>query len=122
MMLPLPLPDDLGRCVVLMRNGVYPPEAKIENVIKANFMMLDILLEENDRLVICGSVNVMDHEKSTLALMTQMTPTLVKKMTTIFQVTFAEPQLAINYPWHCYIFKSTSTFIESLPEMYSLEI
>jgi hypothetical protein len=48
-----------------------------------------------------------------------MTPSLVKKMTTIFQVTFAEPPLAINYPRHWYIFKRTSTCIESLPEICS---
>jgi hypothetical protein len=99
-MLPLPLPDDQGRTVILMRNGVIPPDVKMVDVIKTNFMTSDILLEESDRLVICGSVNVLDHDKSTLALMAQMTPSLVKKMTTIFQVTFAEPPLAINYPRH----------------------
>jgi hypothetical protein len=96
-MLPLPLPDDQGRFVMLMRNSVYPPETKIADVVKTNMMMADILLEENDRLVICGSVNVMDHEKNTLAHMIQMTPSVVKKMTTLFQVTVAEPPLTINY-------------------------
>jgi len=90
-MIPLPLPDDKGRCLILMRNGVYPPETKIADVIKVNMMTADILLEENDRLVICGSMNVMDHEKNTLAHMIQMTPATVKKMTTLFQVTFAVP-------------------------------
>ena len=94
-MVPLPLPDDQGRSVLLVRGGAIPPSVKIENVIKANFMMTDILLEENDRLVICGSVNVQDHDKNSMALMTQMTPSLAKKMTTLFQVTFAEPPLAI---------------------------
>ena len=100
-MLPLPLPDDQGRTVILARNGMIPPDVKIVDLIKTNTMMTDILLEENDRLVICGSVNVMDHDKSSLALMAQMTPSLGKKMATMFQVTFAEPPLAINYPWHC---------------------
>jgi hypothetical protein len=85
-------------------------------------MMTDILLEENDQLVICGSVNVMDHSKSSLALMAQMTPALGKKMATIFQVTFAEPPLAINCPEHCYIFKGTLTCIESLEEICSVDI
>lgn len=84
-MLPLPLPDDQGRCVMLMRNGVYPPELKITDIIKVNMMISDILLEENDRLVICGSVNVLDHEKNTLAHMVQFSPAVVKKMTTLFQ-------------------------------------
>ena len=94
-MLPLPLPDDQGRCLILMRNGVYPPETKIADVIKVNMMTSDILLEENDRMVICGSVNVMDHENESLALMVQMTPAIAKKMSTLFQVTFAEPQTAM---------------------------
>jgi hypothetical protein len=119
---PLPLPDDKGRCVTLIRNGVYPPEMKVAELIKLNMMMADILLEENDRIVICGSVSVSDLEKVTLAHMVQMTPALAKKMTTLFQVTFAEPPLAINCTKACYISKGTSTCVESLTEMYSLEM
>jgi predicted short-subunit dehydrogenase-like oxidoreductase (DUF2520 family) len=81
-----------------MRNSVYPPETKIADVVKANMMTSDILLEENDRLVICGTVNVMDHAKNSLAHLVQMTPATVKKMTTLFQVTFTESPLAVNYP------------------------
>ena len=121
-MLPLPLPDDQGRTVILARNGVIPPHVKIVDVIRANFMMTDILLEENDRLVVCGSVNMMDHDKSTLAFMAQMTPAMGKKMTTLFQVTFAEPPLAINYPKHGYTFKGTLTCIEILAEICSVDM
>jgi len=92
-MLPLPLPDDQGRSVLLMRDGVLPPDVKMLDVGKANMMISDIVLEENDRFVICGSVNVMDHENSSLALMSQMTPSLAKKIATLFQVTFAKPPL-----------------------------
>jgi len=95
-MLPLPLPDDKGRSVFLLRGGVFPPDVKIVDVIKANVMMSDIILEENDRLIICGSVNVIDHRNSNLAHMSQMTAALMKKMTTLFQVTFAKPPLAFN--------------------------
>jgi hypothetical protein len=84
-----------------MRSGAFPPDVKIVDTMKANMMMLDILLEENDRMVICGSVFMMDHEKNSLALMVQMTPAIAKKMTTVLQVTFAEPSLAISYKWHC---------------------
>jgi len=101
---------------------MIPPDVKIVDVIKANFMMSDVLLEENDRLVISGSVNVMDNDKSSLAFMAQMTPAIAKKMTTLFQVTFAVPPFAINYLWHCYIFKGTSTSIESIAEIFTLDI
>jgi hypothetical protein len=83
--LPLPLPDDQGRSVILMRDSAFPPDVKIIDVFKANMMISDIALEENDRMVICGSVNVMDHEHSSLALMSQMTPALMKKLSTLFQ-------------------------------------
>ena len=100
-MLPLPLPDDQGRTVILARNGVFPPDVKVVDWIRANLMMQDIILEENDRMIICGAVNVMDHENANLSLIVQMTPAIMKKMSTLFQVTFVEPPLAINYPWHC---------------------
>jgi hypothetical protein len=102
--LPLPQPDDQGRCVILTRNAVFPQDVKIVDMMRTNLMMLDIILEENDRVVICGSVNVMDHENNNLALMAQVTPAIMKKMTTIFQVTFAEPLVAFKYSWHCYTF------------------
>jgi len=90
-----------------MRNGVYPPESKISDVFKVNMMILDVLFEENDRLIVCGSVNVMDHAKNTMAHMAQFSPALVKKMTTVFQVTLAEQPFSINYQEHCYIFRGT---------------
>jgi hypothetical protein len=91
---------------------VLPPDVKIEDLIKANGMTTDIMLEENDRLIICGSVSVMDHEKISMDFMLQMTPALGKKLTTLMQVTFAKPPLAINYQQHCYMFRSTSTCTE----------
>jgi hypothetical protein len=101
---------------------VIPPDVKITDMIKSNFMMTDILLEENDRMIVCGSVNVMDHENSSLALWTQMTPALGKKMSTIFQVTFDKPPFSLNYPKRCYTFTSSSTCIERLPEIFSLDM
>jgi hypothetical protein len=88
----LPTPDDLGRRVILMRNGLHrPEEAKVIDMARTNLMMLDVLLEEDDRVSVCGTVNVMDHSNVTLAHMSQFSPSLVKKMTTIFQVKIAEP-------------------------------
>jgi phosphopantetheine adenylyltransferase len=95
---PLPLPDEKGRYVLFGRMGVHPPELKVADLMKVNMMMMDILMEENDRIVICGSTNVVDFEKNTMAHMVQMTPAIAKKISTLFEVTFAEPPLAINYP------------------------
>jgi hypothetical protein len=106
---------------MLTRNVLLPPDVKIVDMMRTNLMILDIILEENDRVVICGSVNVMDHDNMNMALMVQMTPAIMKKMSTLFQVTYAEPPIAVNYPWHCYIFKGISRNIESLAEICSLD-
>jgi hypothetical protein len=95
---PLPLPDNKGRYIHIGRFAVLPPETKFVDLIKANTMMMDILMEEKDRIVICGSTHVFDLQKLTIAHMVEVTPAIVKKISTLFQVKFAEPPLAINYP------------------------
>ncbi|KDR16730.1 Alpha-tocopherol transfer protein-like, partial [Zootermopsis nevadensis] len=85
-MLPLPLPDDAGRRIILMRTGITDPDkVKIADVFKAQMMVADILLEEDDRISICGTMNVMDHSKATLTHMAQFSPSLTKKASTLFQ-------------------------------------
>jgi hypothetical protein len=98
MALPLPLPDEQGRRVILMRNALYSPErVKFVDVIKTNMMIVDVLLLEDDRAFICGTVNVMDHSKNTLAHMTQMSPFIAKKATTLFQVRITVPATGIPF-------------------------
>jgi phosphopantetheine adenylyltransferase len=104
-MVPLPLPDDKGRFLILGRMGAQPPETKVADLMKLNMMTMDILMEESDRIVICGFTNMVDFEKNTLAHMIQMTPAIAKKMSTVFQVTFVEPPLTINCTKDCYILK-----------------
>jgi hypothetical protein len=92
------LPDDLGRRVMLMRNGLYNPEkADITDVFKTNMMVTDVLLEEDDRAIVCGTVGVMDHSNMTLSHISQFSPSLVKKMTTLFQVKFGKPTKTIVF-------------------------
>lgn len=84
--LPLPLPDDEGHLVVLMRIGVSNPErVKAVDIFKANMMIMDVLLEEDDRVVICGAVFVIDHSNVTMSHLTQYSPSFAKKATTLLQ-------------------------------------
>jgi hypothetical protein len=77
---------------MLMRNGLHRPEkVAIIDVFKTNMMIADVLLEEDDRITVCGTVNVMDHSKATLAHISQFSPTLAKKGTVLFQVNIGEP-------------------------------
>ncbi|XP_065337539.1 alpha-tocopherol transfer protein-like [Cloeon dipterum] len=79
---PLPEPDDLGRRVCLLRAGQNDPNLiKMEDVFKANFMMMDMMIRTDDRAVINGIVNVMDMGSLSMGHVSQMTPSFVKKVT-----------------------------------------
>ena len=85
--LPLPEPDDQGRRVILMRNGsVDLGKVKAEDVMKVNMMVMDILLYEDDRAAICGTVTLLDHKETKASDLVHYPPSLTKKMSTIFQV------------------------------------
>jgi hypothetical protein len=47
---------------------------------------MDILLEEDDRSVICGIVLIIDHFNTTLKHMVQYSPSFAKKTITLLQV------------------------------------
>ena len=85
--MPLPLPDDQGRVVVLMRIGVHNPEqVKVADIFKVNMMIMDVLLEEDDRAVICGAVFIVDHSNVTMSHLVNYSPSFAKKTTTLLQV------------------------------------
>lgn len=84
--LPLPQPDDHGRRVILMRIGVHnPDEVKTVDIFKVNMMIMDILLEEDDRSVVCGIVLIIDHLNTTIKHMVQYSPSFAKKTITLLQ-------------------------------------
>ena len=85
--MPLPLPDDQGRRVVLMRIGVHNPDrVKVADIFKVNMMIMDVLLEEDDRTVINGAVIIIDHANVTMSHLVQYSPSFAKKTTTLLQV------------------------------------
>jgi len=103
--LPLPLPDDQGRRVIIQRLSIYnPEEVKLVDVAKEMMMKVDVMLEEDDRSIICGIVIILDYTNSTLAHVMQYNPSFVKKMITTFLVRIdicsVEPSLV--YPDTCY--------------------
>jgi hypothetical protein len=104
-MLPLPIPDEKGRRVILARTGLHAPdELKVADLFKAQMMIADVLLEEDDRVTVCGTVNVMDHSNTSLALVAQFSPSLAKKASTLFQVNTAKStySLSVNY-YICFV-------------------
>lgn len=70
-----------------MRIGVHnPEEVNTVDIFKVNMMIMDILLEEDDRSVICGIVLIIDHLNTTLKHMVQYSPSFAKKTITLLQV------------------------------------
>lgn len=49
-------------------------------------MMMDYMVREDDEVTICGTVSLMDMSGTTFAHVAQMSPSLSKKMMTLFQV------------------------------------
>ena len=104
--MPLPLPDDQGRLVVLMRIGVYNPErVKAVDIFRVNMMIMDVLLEDDDRAVICGAVFIIDYSNVTMSHLAQYSPSFAKKTTTLLQVRvhgwpvrLSLPYSVISYP------------------------
>jgi hypothetical protein len=70
-----------------MRIGVHSPErVKVADIFKVNMMVMDVLLEEDDRTVICGAVIIIDHSNVTMSHLVQYSPSFAKKTTTLLQV------------------------------------
>ncbi|KAI4466014.1 alpha-tocopherol transfer protein-related [Holotrichia oblita] len=55
------------------------------NLLSVHSMLTDIMINEDDQNAIAGLVVIQDYKGITLSQMTQMTPALAKKASTIFQ-------------------------------------
>lgn len=86
----LPKPDFEGRSVMLIRPGTCDPSTiTIESQFKVSFMHADVVLQEDDRPIVCGEVTIIDLKDVTLSHAVQMTPSVVKKLMVTFQVPHA---------------------------------
>lgn len=72
--------------VILARAGVGDPSKfNVFTVMSVNSMVTDILINEDDQNIVAGMVTIQDLKGVTLAQMAQMTPSVAKKGTMIFQ-------------------------------------
>ena len=79
--------DTKGRKAVIIRTGVHDPHTtSIEQVFKATHFCSDIWVEEEESLSVVGVVQILDMAGVTAAHGLQMTPAVVKKAMTIWQV------------------------------------
>ncbi|XP_073847850.1 alpha-tocopherol transfer protein-like [Musca autumnalis] len=79
--LPTPLHGN-GPRIGIMRDGVYPADQfRIEDVMRLVHAMQDIIMLEDDYAILQGAIFIGDFEKSSLAHLMQLTPSIMKKMT-----------------------------------------
>lgn len=87
-MVPLPKtmkPDDPR--VIIMRAGLNDPnKISVPEVVRVSQMITYIQLLKDDQSVVAGQLVVMDFSKITMSHLTQMTPSIIKKITMCGQV------------------------------------
>ena len=85
--LPLPDYDQHGRKVIVMRPGCYDPfRHKPEDIEKANFMISDVMVLEDEQLFVTGMVIIYDCEGFTMNHFTQRPLSMTKKHMYYLQV------------------------------------
>lgn len=111
---PLPHPDPLGRKIFLMRVGVYDPaRIKLQDIMKLNYMNMDIVLRDDDRTFICGDVLVLDMRGVTLSHAAQLQPGLLKRSSTVYQDAYPVRPQGIHYVYPPASFETMFNFIKS---------
>lgn len=115
--LPLPVTETPGSPrLMLMRVGAYDGnEFTIHEVMKVNMMVNDILLLEDDHSIVAGQIGIVDLKNATMAHFIQMQPSLMKKMSMMFQEGMPIRQKGVHYintpSWFEKIFNLFKTFL-----------
>uniref|UniRef100_T1GZ77 CRAL-TRIO domain-containing protein n=1 Tax=Megaselia scalaris TaxID=36166 RepID=T1GZ77_MEGSC len=79
--IPKPLYGEDGPAITISRSGVYEVgEYDIVDVLKVKTMLLIIQMLEDDNAVVSGCHEIIDMSKATMGHFLQMTPALMKKM------------------------------------------
>ncbi|KAF2349280.1 CRAL-TRIO lipid binding domain, partial [Trinorchestia longiramus] len=85
--LPLPDRDPKGRLTVIIRTGGFDAQTThIEQVFRATNMISDIMCDEEEDVSVTGLNQILDMAGSTMSHTLQMTPAIVKKAMTVWQV------------------------------------
>lgn len=85
----LPLPHTMGPAgprIILVRMGSYDPSKySIVDIMKVCYMITDLQLIHDDTTIIAGHMVLVDLRGIGISTLSQMTPTLIKKMTTVIE-------------------------------------
>lgn len=85
----MPLPADETKAfprIVLTRLGNYDfSKYDFISIMKVTYMLSDLCMINSDVTIICGNINVVDLRGCGLSLMSQITPSLIKKLSTLLE-------------------------------------
>ena len=75
-----------GPRVVIMRTGIFDPNIyTLEDVIRINIMLSDIMMVKDDNFIVSGAVQVLDLANVTLGHFRQFNLSFVRRVTLLFQ-------------------------------------
>ncbi|XP_050675533.1 retinol-binding protein pinta-like [Leptidea sinapis] len=77
--------EDGPRPVLVRFTSEIGPDVTMADIMKINFMIIDLLIEEDDNFVIAGEEVISDGKDLGFVLMSQFTPALAKKTVTSFE-------------------------------------
>ncbi|GJQ86153.1 hypothetical protein Trydic_g13434 [Trypoxylus dichotomus] len=84
--------------IILSKIGMRDPSRfNIHTLMSVNSMLTDILINEDDQNIVAGFVSVQDLRGATMAQMAQMSPSIAKKATMIFQEAIPVRPKQIHY-------------------------
>ncbi|XP_046459137.1 retinol-binding protein pinta-like isoform X2 [Daphnia pulex] len=112
--LPLPGHDFLGRKVILARPGCTDPyKFKFEQVHKANFMISEVMCDEDEQLFITGMAVLIDLEGFTLSHITATPLAMMKKLGPCFQDAAPIRPKTMNYIHSPSVFNMFNNLVQS---------
>lgn len=76
-----------GATIVIVRPGIRDPSVTtIDDMVRCIYSMLDVLFQEDEMISVTGVNMVADMQGLSFSHVAQMTPAVIKKMTTVMQV------------------------------------
>lgn len=114
-MLPLPkaASDDSPRLILGVAGGFDPDEYDVNDFLKVWFLVMDLMMEDDDQMIVAGQMNLMDLKKATLAHFMVFTPSMLKKMTMMMQEGSAFRVKGMHYVNAPSFFEKVFTFFKT---------
>ncbi|GAB0091091.1 hypothetical protein DMENIID0001_058940 [Sergentomyia squamirostris] len=97
--LPLPIPnEENGSRILLVKQGAYDPaKISVVDVLKVSYMITDYMIWEDDNCTVAGQTILVDLQGLSFGHLTQVTPTLLKKMTSSIQEAYPIRQKGMHF-------------------------